>query len=131
LPVNSPGFDVAAIAGVPWFTEARSALLVLVAVWCCVCAAVAGVCGSLSAACSCGVACADVPPVPLQPLYEQLCRQAVLSVKAEHVATFLGHKITPNLAQEIGSQFSTRIAGTCVKHRFGKSTVSPIWDICG
>jgi len=59
----------------------------------------------------------------LQPLYEQLCRQAVLSVKAEHVATFLGHKITPNLAQEIGSQFSTRIEGTCIKHHFGKSTV--------
>jgi hypothetical protein len=64
LPVNSPGFDVAAIAGVPWFTEARSALLVLAAVWCCVCAAVAGVCASLAAACSCGVGCADVPPVP-------------------------------------------------------------------
>jgi hypothetical protein len=31
----------------------------------------------------------------LKPLYEQLARQAVLSVKAEHVATFLGRKITP------------------------------------
>jgi hypothetical protein len=31
----------------------------------------------------------------LQPLYEQLSRQAILTVKAEHVATFLGHKITP------------------------------------
>jgi DNA-binding MarR family transcriptional regulator len=59
----------------------------------------------------------------LQPLYEQLCRQAVLSVKAEHVATFLGHKMPPHLVQEIGSQFSTRIEGTCVKHHFGKSTV--------
>jgi len=59
----------------------------------------------------------------LRSLYEQLSRQAVLSVKAEHIATFLGHKITPNLAQEIGSQFSTRIEGTCIKHHFGKSTV--------
>jgi hypothetical protein len=39
------------------------------------------------------------------------------------VATFLGHKITPQLAQEIGSQFATRIEGTCVKHRFGKSSI--------
>ena len=54
-------------------------------------------------------------PVILKPLYEQLSRQAILTVKAEHVATFLGHKITAQLAQEIGSQFATRIAGTCVK----------------
>src|SRR6516225_7860953 len=59
----------------------------------------------------------------LKPLYEQLSRQAILTVKAEHVATFLGHKITPQLAQEIGSQFATRIEGTCVKHRFGKSSI--------
>jgi hypothetical protein len=52
----------------------------------------------------------------LAPLYEQLARQAVLNVKAEHVAAFLGHKITPQLAQEIGSRFATRIDGTCIKH---------------
>src|SRR6201993_4525161 len=63
----------------------------------------------------------------LNPLYEQLSRQAILTVKAEHVATFLGHKITPQLAQEIGSQFATRIEGTCVKHRFGKSSIK-IYD---
>jgi len=59
----------------------------------------------------------------LRPLYGQLCRQAVLSVKAEHVATFLGHKMPPHLVQEVGSQFSTRIEGTCIKHHFGKSTI--------
>jgi hypothetical protein len=41
----------------------------------------------------------------------------VLNVKAEQVATFLGRQITPLPAQEIGSQFSTRIEGTCIKHR--------------
>ena len=65
--------------------------------------------------------------VVLKPLYEQLSRQAILTVKAEQVATFLGHKITPQLAQEIGSQFTTRIEGTCVKHRFGKSSIK-IYD---
>ena len=45
------------------------------------------------------------------------------AVKAETIATFLGRNIAPNLAQEIGSQFSTRIEGTCIKHRFGKSSI--------
>jgi len=59
----------------------------------------------------------------LAPLYEQLARHSVLTVKAETIATFLGRKICPALAQEIGSQFSTRIEGTCIKHRFGKSSI--------
>lgn len=59
----------------------------------------------------------------LGPLYEQLTREAVLSVKAEQIATFLGRKITPQLAQEVGSQFSTRIEGTCIKHHFGKASI--------
>jgi len=61
--------------------------------------------------------------VTLAPLYEQLVRQSVLSVKAEQVASFLGRQITPQLTQEIGSQFSTRIEGTCIKHRFGKCSI--------
>jgi hypothetical protein len=44
-------------------------------------------------------------------------------VKAEQVATFLGKKITPQLAQEIGNRFTTRIEGTCIKHRLGKAGV--------
>lgn len=59
----------------------------------------------------------------LGPLYEQLTREAVLSVKAEQIATFLGRKISPQLAQEVGSQFSTRIGGTCIKHHFGKTSI--------
>jgi hypothetical protein len=59
----------------------------------------------------------------LGPLYDQLIRETVLSVKAEQVASFLGRQITPQLAQEIGSQFSTRLQGTCVKHRFGASSI--------
>jgi hypothetical protein len=59
----------------------------------------------------------------MKPLYEELSRQAIHSVKAEQVATFLGKKITPQLAQEIGSRFATRIEGTCIKHRLGKASV--------
>ena len=58
-----------------------------------------------------------------KPLYEQLSRQAVLAVKAEQVASFLGKKITAQLAQELGSRFATRIEGTCIKHRFAKTGV--------
>jgi hypothetical protein len=76
----------------------------------------------------------------LGPLYEQLARQSVLSVKAEQIATFLGRQITPQLAQELGSQFSTRIEGTYIKHRFGDASMTcvrycsaataVIWSIC-
>lgn len=59
----------------------------------------------------------------MKPLYEELTRQAILSVKAEQVATFLGKKITPQLAQELGSRLTTRIEGTCIKHRLGKVSV--------
>jgi hypothetical protein len=59
----------------------------------------------------------------LTPLYEQLAREQVLSVKAEQIATFLGQKITPQLAKEIGNQFATRIQGTCIKHRFGACAI--------
>jgi len=66
----------------------------------------------------------------LEPLYEQLARHSVLSVKAQNIATFLGRRILPALAQEIGSQFSTRIEGTCIKHRFGKSSIK-MYDKAG
>jgi hypothetical protein len=66
----------------------------------------------------------------LGSLYDQLIRQSVLTVKADQVASFLGRQITPQLAQEIGSQFSTRIEGTCVKHRFGKSWIK-MYDKAG
>ena len=39
----------------------------------------------------------------LKPLYQEISRQAVLAVKAEQVSTFLGKKVTPQLAQEIVS----------------------------
>jgi hypothetical protein len=59
----------------------------------------------------------------LGPLYEQLIRTSVLNVKAEQIATFLGRKIAPHLKQEVGSQFSTRIEGACIKHRFGSASI--------
>ncbi len=59
----------------------------------------------------------------LAALCEQLSREAVQTVKAEQVASFLGKKITPQLAQELGSRFQTRIQGTCIQHRLGQAQV--------
>ena len=66
----------------------------------------------------------------LKPIYEQLSRQAIIAVKAETVSSFLGKKITPQLAQEIGSRLSTRFEGTCIKHRMGSASVK-IYDKFG
>ncbi|MBK7238434.1 MAG: hypothetical protein IPI02_23665 [Sterolibacteriaceae bacterium] len=63
----------------------------------------------------------------LGSLYQQLAHEAVLSVKAEQIATFPGKKITPQLAAEIGSRLSTRIEGTCIKHKFGSVSIK-IYD---
>ena len=62
-------------------------------------------------------------PDILVPLYDALSRQAVLAADAPRVASFLGKKITPALAQEIGSRLSTRIEGRCLKHCMGAAGV--------
>lgn len=59
----------------------------------------------------------------MQPLYETLSREAIVSVKAPQVMHFLGKKLTPLLAQEVESRLSTRIEGTCIKHRLGHHSV--------
>jgi hypothetical protein len=63
----------------------------------------------------------------LGPSYLQLIRQTVLSVKGEQIATFLGRQITPLLAQEMGSQFSTRIEGTCAKQSLRQVIAARPW----
>jgi hypothetical protein len=54
-----------------------------------------------------------------QPLYQAIVRTAVHVIKAEHVAAFLGHKLTAAYQDEIGNDFSTRIQGTRIRHRMG------------
>ena len=57
------------------------------------------------------------------PLYQAISREAIVSVKAEHVMHFLSKKMSPQLMQEVESRLSTRIEGTCIKHRLGKNSV--------
>lgn len=59
----------------------------------------------------------------LTPLYDSVSRQSVLAADAPRVAGFLGKKITPVVAQEIGSRLSTRIEGRCIKHSMGAASI--------
>jgi hypothetical protein len=59
----------------------------------------------------------------LVALYDALSRQAVLAADAPRVAGFLGKRITPALAKEIGSRLSTRIEERCIKHHMGAAGV--------
>ena len=58
-----------------------------------------------------------------QPLYDTIIRTAVHSVKADHVATFLGRKLTGAYRGEVGNDFSTRIQGTRIRHQMGASSI--------
>jgi hypothetical protein len=59
----------------------------------------------------------------LRPLYDALVRTAVHAVKADQVATFLGHKLTGNFQDELGNDFHTRIEGTRLKHHMGPASI--------
>jgi hypothetical protein len=59
----------------------------------------------------------------LKPIYEELVRTAVYSVKPEHIATFLGRKLTGHYEDEIGNDFHTRIQGMRIKHHMGKVAI--------
>ena len=59
----------------------------------------------------------------LAPIYEELVRTAIHSVKPEHVATFLGRKLTDAYQDEIGNDFHTRIEGTRIKQHMGKAAI--------
>ena len=67
---------------------------------------------------------------PFQPLYEAIVRTAVHVIKAEQVATFLGHKLTANYQGEVGNDFSTRIQGTRIRHHLGPASLK-LYDKAG
>lgn len=65
-----------------------------------------------------------------QPLYESIIRTAVHAIKADHVATFLGRKLTHAYQDEVGNDFSTRIQGTRIRHRMGAANIK-LYDKAG
>jgi len=59
----------------------------------------------------------------LIPLYENLSRSAIHSVKCDNVATFLGRKLDGRYKDELGNDFHTRIQGTRIKHHMGPASI--------
>ena len=59
----------------------------------------------------------------LKPIYENLSRTAIHTVKPENIATFLGKKLNGKYQDEIGNNFNKRIEGTRIKHSMGKVSI--------
>lgn len=59
----------------------------------------------------------------LRLIYDSLTRTAIHSVKPENIATFLGKKLSPLYQDEMGNNFSTRIEGTCIKFKMGRTSI--------
>jgi len=55
----------------------------------------------------------------LQPIYENLSRTAIHTVKPDNIATFLGRKLDARYQGEMGNRFNVRIEGTRIKHTMG------------
>jgi len=60
-------------------------------------------------------------PEALGPIYEEISRQAVLSVQAGEVARFLGKRLSPQA--EVQSDFHTRVEATRVKHTLNRQAI--------
>ena len=65
-----------------------------------------------------------------QPLYESIIRTAVQAIRADNVATFLGHKLSHAYQGEVGNDFSTRIQGTRIRHQMGPASIK-LYDKAG
>jgi hypothetical protein len=59
----------------------------------------------------------------LKPIYDEIVRTAIHSVKPENISTFLGRKLHGGYRDEMGNTFNTRIEGTCIKHRMGNVAI--------
>ncbi len=67
-------------------------------------------------------------PEALRPVYEELSRQAIFTVKAPDIARFLGKRLSPEA--EASSHFHTRVEGTCVKHQLNRQAIK-MYDKAG
>jgi hypothetical protein len=59
----------------------------------------------------------------LAQIYDPLIRLAIHTIRAEHVATFLGKRLTPNFQNEAGNRFDVRLQGTRIKHTMGPVSI--------
>jgi hypothetical protein len=59
----------------------------------------------------------------LRPIYEELVRTLSHAVKPDHVAMFLGKRVHPSYDGQLGTEFSTRQEGHCLRHSMGPSGI--------
>jgi hypothetical protein len=59
----------------------------------------------------------------LQPMYDEIIRTAIHTVRPDNIATFLGQRITYNCKKEVGNNFNQRILGTRIKHHMGDVSI--------
>ena len=59
----------------------------------------------------------------LEPLYDEIIRTAIHTVKPDNIATFLGQRITYNCKKEVGTNYNQRILGTRIKHHMGDVSI--------
>ena len=59
----------------------------------------------------------------LEPLYDEIIRTAIHTVKPDNIAAFLGQRITYNCKKEVGTNYNQRILGTRIKHHMGDVSI--------
>ena len=62
-------------------------------------------------------------PQDLSPIYDEIIRRAIFTVKPDDIATFLGQRITYNCKKEVGTNYHERILGTRIKHHMGDVSI--------
>ena len=62
-------------------------------------------------------------PEYLQPVYDEIIKTAIFTVKPDNIATFLGQRITYNCKKEIGTNYNQRFLGTRIKHHMGDVSI--------
>ena len=62
-------------------------------------------------------------PGDLEPLYDEIIRIAIFTVKPDNISTFPGQRITYNCKKEVGTNYNQRILGTRIKHHMGDVSI--------
>jgi hypothetical protein len=62
-------------------------------------------------------------PAQMDQLFEELARQALLTIKAQDVARFLGKRLPLSQDTQVHSHLGRRHAGLRLKHSFGPASV--------
>lgn len=69
-------------------------------------------------------------PEDLAPLYDEIVRTAIFTVKPDNIATFLGQRFTYNCKKDIGTNYNQRILGTRIKHHMDDVSIKMYDKFC-